>query len=58
MGSIGAIIGQILAAILKAIFGTDKPTSYEVRQARPDVPLPPTKTDADYLRELGMGDKK
>jgi hypothetical protein len=54
MGSLGAILGQIIAAIFRAIFGTDKSTSYEVRQARPDVPVPTPKTDADYLRELGM----
>jgi hypothetical protein len=51
--TIGEIIGAILAALIRAIFGTDKATSYEVRQARPDVPLP-VKSDAELLKELGL----
>jgi hypothetical protein len=51
--TIGAVLGSIFAIILKAILGTDKPTSYEVRQATPDKPLP-GKSDAELLGELGL----
>ena len=45
-------IGELIVAILKAIFGTDKPTEITVDDKPSGVP--PTKTDDELLDDLGI----
>lgn len=49
---IGALISAIVA-ILKGIFGTDKPMETEVKHEKPDVPVG-DRTDDDMLADLGI----
>jgi hypothetical protein len=53
MGTIGALLLQVILGIFKTIFGTDNPCETEVRNAKPEIPLP-ARPDADLLRELGL----
>ena len=50
---IGALISAIVA-ILKGVFGTDKPMETEVKHEKPNVPVG-DRSDDDMLADLGIG---
>lgn len=53
MNWIGAIVAAIVA-IIKGIFGTDKPQKIVVVKPAPEVEITDGKTDKDRLSELGL----
>jgi len=49
----GAIIGALVLALIKGLFGTDKPREVEVIDAKPDFEVDPH-PDSSLLDELGL----
>jgi hypothetical protein len=50
---IAAIVAAILA-ILKGLFGIDKPQKDTVEHAEPEIEIDDGKTDEERLRDLGL----
>jgi len=54
MQGLVAVVIQALVAIMKGIFGTDKPLKTTVDHPKPDVEITDGKTDKDRLKDCGL----
>lgn len=54
MSTLISAIGTLLLAIIKGIFGTDKPQKNTILRPEPEIKITDGKTDEERLKDFGL----
>ena len=54
MSTLISAIGTLLLAIIKGIFGTDKPQKNTISRPEPEIEITDGKTDEERLKDFGL----